>query len=324
MRLFDPLIPLSSLLERLKQRETVFTDKLVPADDLTVDAGTGHLVVRNGRSTEHPFQPQALQLLAGKLRVPHSYLTRCPPELRALNLNHWLRRQSCREFFLRLDGDRVRAVLSPRYRPVSNVQVAETIRQRAGNVVVRAEVDRLRMLLQVVNGRSHEAGRNDRLFAGMHLRNSEVGFLAVELRCMIYRQICLNGLIMGGEGIGCRKRHVTRADEVLAVLGRSIDQAVEAGAYLPGKFADTRLVRVTDPEPVIGRIAERYGFDDPTQDAILNAWDLEPESTLYGVINALTRAANDRGLLVETREKLQEVGGRIMTLASKGQRWLDQ
>jgi len=36
MRLFDPLLPLSSLLERLKQRETAFTDKLVPADDLVL------------------------------------------------------------------------------------------------------------------------------------------------------------------------------------------------------------------------------------------------------------------------------------------------
>ena len=59
-----------------------------------------------------------------------------------------------------------------------------------------------------VNGRSVEASPGDRLYGGLHTRNSEVGFMAVELRALVYRTICTNGLIMGGEGVAFRRRNL--------------------------------------------------------------------------------------------------------------------
>ena len=323
-RLFDPLIPLSQLEEHLRERETAVSDQVVSANSMSVDDQTGNLIVRNGCSREHPFQPHALQLLATKLRVPHSYLVRCPPDLRATNINHWLRRKTGQRFFLRFDGDECRAVLSERYRPVSNVQVVETLRQKAGNALVRCELDNLRLIVQVVNGRSVEASPGDRLYGGLHARNSEVGFMAVELRAMIYRTICLNGLIMGAsDGIAFRRRHVTEPVEVLARFGLAAERAIEEGSFLPRRFADTKLIRVPDVEPVFERISSRYHLDDAEQDAIWNAWAMEPGEHLYAVINSLTRAGNDRGLGIEAREKLQQLGGRLLGLASKGQKWID-
>ena len=324
MQLTDPLLPVSMLIDRLHERDQRFHDKLVAADDLSVDSDTGNLIVRNGTSQEHPFQPQALKLLASKLRVPHSYLTRCEPELRATNLNWWLRRKSGQRFFLRFDQDEIRAVLSPRYEPVSNLEIAEEVQKRAGNVSVRCELDQLRMLLQVIHGRSVEASPGDRLHPGMHIRNSEVGFMAVELKAMIFRSICTNGLILGSSaGTAFRRRHITVSDEVMFLFGGALAKAIDAGASLPGQFADTMFIMVPDPELVFDRIAKRYDFDEVEQDAIWTAYSREPGKTLYHVINGITGAANNLALSVESRERLQETGGRIMELASNGTRWID-
>jgi len=325
VRLYEPLIPISDLVERLRERETAFSDKVVYADAMSVDPKSGNLLVTNGVIREHPLQSQALQLFASKLRIPHSYLVRCPPELRAENCNFWLRQQAGRRLMLRFDFEEVRAVLSERYEPVSNLEVAEEIRKRAGNVLVRCELDRCRFIAQVVNGRSVEASPGDRLHGGMHVRNSEVGHLALELRTFVFRTICLNGLILGSaEGVSFRRRHVTECVEVLAKFGYAAERAVEAGAFLPGKFADTRMVKVGDVHAVYDRIRTRYALDETEDEAVRRAWAVEPEDTLYGVINGITRAGNDHVLSIESREKLQETGGRIMALASKGQRWLEQ
>jgi len=49
--------------------------------------------------------PSAQRLLSNRLRVPYSYLSRCPSELQARNLNYWIEqeRQQRETFFCRFD-----------------------------------------------------------------------------------------------------------------------------------------------------------------------------------------------------------------------------
>jgi hypothetical protein len=61
--------------------------------------------------------PTAQRLLSNRLRVPYSYLSRCPAELQARNLNYWIEqeRQQRETFFCRFDANRLRAVFTERY-----------------------------------------------------------------------------------------------------------------------------------------------------------------------------------------------------------------
>ena len=111
--------------------------------------------------------------------------------------------------------------------------------------------------------------------------------------------------------------------EVLARLGSAIGEAVETGRDLPRQFADTRFILVRDPAPVIERLTKRYGFDELEQDAIWRAFHQEPGKTLFHIINGVTGAANNHSLSLESRQKCQEVGGRILELAAGGTRWID-
>ena len=42
---------------------------------------------------EFEVLPSAQRLFANRLRVPHAYLLRCPADLQAHNLNHWIREE---------------------------------------------------------------------------------------------------------------------------------------------------------------------------------------------------------------------------------------
>ena len=74
---------------------------------------------------------------------------------------------------------------------------------------------------------------------------------------------------------------------------------------------------------VLERIGGRYKFDEPEVEASKAAWHIEPGESLWSVIQAVTRAANSPALSVDSREKLQMTGGRILELAGRGNRWLD-
>jgi len=60
--------------------------------------------------------PSAQRLLANRLRVPHSYLSRCPKELQRQNLDYWIKLEGNKRetFFCRFAGNQLRAVFTKR------------------------------------------------------------------------------------------------------------------------------------------------------------------------------------------------------------------
>ncbi|MCA8939126.1 MAG: hypothetical protein KDB07_04935, partial [Planctomycetes bacterium] len=137
-----PSATLSQLGEVLKEASRFHHDISVHSHDLSIDHESGALTLTTGVShgpssswAQGPFSTSiresghrrlvlkdtALAQLAAKLNVPASYLRRCPPELLAQNINHWLQQDDNRELLLRCDGDQARAVLSPRYQRVDNI-----------------------------------------------------------------------------------------------------------------------------------------------------------------------------------------------------------
>ena len=67
--------------------------------------------------------PQAQRLLANRLRVPFTYLDRCPADLQAENLNYWLEQEKKERgtFFCRFNCEhQVRAVFTDRYTAIDH------------------------------------------------------------------------------------------------------------------------------------------------------------------------------------------------------------
>ena len=322
-KLFESLLPLLQLLEMLKERASNFHDKVVEARNLAIDDQSGTLLIRNGSTESYDWQPQAFSLVCSKLRTPASFMERCPTWLRAQNMNTFLRRDPDREFLVRLDGTEARAILSPRYKPVSNVSLVEALYSELGNVILRAEVDPLQMILQVVTDRGQEISPGDRVHGGCQVGNSEVGFRCIGVQSWALRVLCLNGLLLGGQAMTYKRKHLTDPDQVLSDFRKAVAEAAEAGASVPSQLGDLRYIKISNHERVLERIQERYKLQPEEMEAVWRAWPSEAGDSLFHVVGAITRAGNDRSLDVESSARMQELGGRILTLASRGERWVD-
>ena len=99
------------------------TDRLISTPDIAFD----NLKTVRLAGEPHPLRPRAQSLMANRLGIPMQYLQRCPAEVQAYNLNHWILHEPNPELFFRFDGNEVRAIFTPRYRPMDNLEVLERL-----------------------------------------------------------------------------------------------------------------------------------------------------------------------------------------------------
>jgi hypothetical protein len=57
----------------------------------------------------------AQQSIACRLGIPINYLKKCPPEMQAYSMNHWIKKEKNEELFFRFDAEEVRAIFTPKY-----------------------------------------------------------------------------------------------------------------------------------------------------------------------------------------------------------------
>jgi hypothetical protein len=314
-RLYGPPAALGELDAELEWQARRQSDLLVPADDVRMDS------VRNlkVRGVPYPMRREALDQLAARVRVPAAYLRRCPDDLVALNVNRWLGRMGG-ELLVRLEDGQVRAVLSARYQPVSHLALVRAMLEHVPEETpVRYELSAQHFAAQVLTPGALSGGG---MHGGIYLGNSETGHRVVEMQALVYRVICLNGLILADAATTLRRRH-TR--EAMATLDEAREMAGEAWrrtARMPDRFEAVRSIRVPKPKEALEHIGRRFQLGEPEQMAIGEAFEVEPGDTLFDVINAVTRAGNSPALSLTERTDLQQLGGRILDLAEKGERWL--
>ena len=118
---------LENVIDQVHQISANHYDEIVPVQEMEFDSLKRMWVA--GKQVE--VAPSAQRLLSNRLRVPFSYLSRCPANLQAENLNYWIEqeRQHRDTFFCRFDGPRLRAVFTDRYRPLDNMEVLSQLIQ---------------------------------------------------------------------------------------------------------------------------------------------------------------------------------------------------
>lgn len=76
------------------------TDHLIATPDIRFD----DLKTVRIAGEAHPLRSTAQSLIASRLGIPLSYLTKCPPEVQAYNLNYWIGCERNPKLFFRFDG----------------------------------------------------------------------------------------------------------------------------------------------------------------------------------------------------------------------------
>jgi len=303
----------------------------------------GELALENGSRHEFPVTDHAHSQIAQRLDIPAKYYQRMKaeqPQLLAQNVNTWFQQNPERRMIRTLDG-KARAFLSDRYRRLDNYDLAEAVLPVLGEMgegiqIISSELTEKRMYIKAINRRLElEVKRGDVVQAGICITNSEVGLGSLRVEPLIYRLVCLNGMI--SQDFSTKKYHVGRAaedgdayelysDDTLKADDRAfflkVQDTVRATVDM-AKFSTIveRMKEATEqkiegnPVEAVEVLSEKFGYSNEEKTGILTHLIQGGDLTAYGMLNAITRTSQDLEDYDRATE-LERDGSKILSLPS--------
>jgi hypothetical protein len=308
---------LETVINEVHQQSDNHFDEVVPVNEMQFDSLEQMWVA--GKQVE--VAPTAQKLLSNRLRVPFSYLSRCPADLQARNLNYWIekKRKHRDTFFCRFDANRLRAVFTERYRPLDNMEILAQLLQHGFDPTtpVQYAMDDGMFLVKIPEyarafGVNPVYGKLDEIVPGISFANSEVGLLAFNIEAFFYRLVCTNGLIAKTSSTVSRFKHISNRG--LENFPETIAGVIEDSIRKQEQFKLSRQSPVDEPIRSIESFSQRFGLSQPETEVVRQAYYLEQGGTMFHIINAFTRAAQNEQLDTLQAYRLESAGGQILSL----------
>lgn len=231
---------LTELAQELERQRTSRADFVADQGAIEVRVVEGEIVAEGlPKLNAVPFTNYAHKQLADHLEIPARYYDRMQanqPQLLAENINTWLHADPENKRMLRLLDGRVRAVLSEKYRPLDNIELAEAVIPTLLEheiQIVSSELTETRMYIKGILpslsdklpdglqfGVGHNAvalgrnayGRDGRLVSAIVISNSDVGNGSLRVEPSVFTTWCTNLAILFEAKM--KKYHVGRANQV--------------------------------------------------------------------------------------------------------------
>jgi hypothetical protein len=336
---------LNELALELKRQNDSKRDFLAPACQILVKTEDKRTTVDLDACGVFPVRDTAHPQLAELAGIPKVYYDRLrdqAPKLFDYNVNHWLSTNTSRRMVRTLDGH-ARAVLSGKYRPLDNFDLAEAalpLLMERGFEVVSCEITEKRFFLKVVTPHIQgEVKRGDLVQAGLSISNSEIGEGTLRIDPLLFFLVCTNGMITADSRV--KKYHVGRAvdglDAAMEFYRSETRQADDKAFWmkvrdvlagvLTQEWLDHQLLKLRESSEqlflapaaqVVEVTAKRFHFTNEERDSVLErliqGHNSQPELTRYGLAQAVTRASH----VIEDYERATEFecfGGQIIELA---------
>ncbi len=308
---------LENVINAVHQDSINHFDQVMPVHEMEFDSLKQMWI--SGKQVE--VAPTAQRLLSNRLRVPYSYLSRCPEDLQARNLNFWIEqeRQHRDTFFCRFDGGTLRAVFTERYQPLDNMEILSQVLAQgfSPGMQVQYSLDHGMFLLKIPNfekafGVNSGHGPLDEIVPGLAFANSEVGILAFSIESFFYRILCTNGLISIAKACSSRFKHISTKG--LENFPQVLADVIDGSAQNQEGFKLSRESHVDDPFSSIEAFSRRFGLSQNEADIVKKSFEQEPGETLFHVINAFTASAKVEGLSTADVYKFEKAGGQILSM----------
>ena len=299
---------LGKVQNRVIEMAKNYHDEYVPVQDISFE----NLKSVNIGNSIHPLKTVAQWEISNRLGVPYSYLRKCPEDVQAYNLNHWIKKERNEELFFRFDDQEVRAVFTPRYVPVDNIAVMERLDALGfgPDTKVQSRLDGNFLMVNIPDpGKEFAIAAKDKMRPGISIGNSEVGIASLSIAAFILRLVCTNGLISKTETTSSY-RHVSsgildKFPEVMAMLSQEIGQQRQQLQF-------SIQSKVDNPESTMMLFNRQFALGEQEKQAVEWGWIFEAGETMYNVVNAYTKASQYDGLPADSAHKLQRVGGQIL------------
>jgi len=346
---------LTELAQEIERRAESKRDYIAPVKKLsavveTVD--TLPQVVMNLKGQDSfPITPYAHGQMASYLEIPKKYYDRMladAPHILMDSINRWLQDHGNESRMIRVLDDKMRALLSDRFRPMENEDLAEAVLpvlNDLGVIVLSADITDRKFYLKAVDERitldiptgkfMGDGGHTifDTVSPAITISNSEIGAGTMLIETSIWTKACTN---LATFGASMRKYHAgTRADvsdEVYALLSdktREVsDEAlwrqardITKGAFEQARFeaiakklGDASEDKIEDsPIEVIERVRKRFSWTDGERDSVLKHLITGGDLTRYGLHAAVTRSSEDLDDYDRASE-FERLGGDIIEL----------
>lgn len=337
------LVDLATELERQSEAKK---DYLIDTRELKFEhAGGEEFALEVGETDSGIIADQAHSQIAAHTNVPLRYYQKMAaeaPELLVRNVTHWFQEDPARRMVRTMDG-KARAFLSDRYRRIDNDQIFQAAGQAlvesgAPVEVVSTEVTDRKLYIQAkfpMLERNVQVG--DPVQGGLIITNSEIGAGALEIRPMIYRLICTNGMVRGTDADSgrLRRHHLgprIEAGEDYSIYSEDTLRADDKALML--KIRDSILslsdpelfiklveqmkaaaggIPVANPIKAVEELGKVFSFREAEVTRITENLIADRDYSRYGMLNAVTKLANG----VESYDRaveLEETGGRILSM----------
>lgn len=297
--------------------------------------------------SEHEFAPTrvCIEQIGDRVGIPRKYAERMQtsaPVLLANNVNHWFASQPENRMLrtLRNGTDVARAFLSDRYRPLDNADIAERVLPelvRMGLEVKSTAITETRLYIQAVSPKMEATIRKvgDTVQSGIIISNSEIGLGSLNMRHLVYTLRCTNGMIaenivkqhhVGRRGLGDMDGEEAReffSDETRKADDKAFWMKVgdmmkhtlsrEKFDEIIDRLNATVGVEIEKPIEVVETMSERFAWQDGEKDSVLTHLIKGGDLSQYGLLNAVTRTAEDLTNYDRAIE-FEKMGGEIMLL----------
>jgi hypothetical protein len=317
--------------------------------DFLIDTREVKMLAEGGRMTMNlnkgalEFAPRTHmhRQIGERLGIPSPYYNRMlseAPDLLAANANRWLQKDpETRLLRLVTEGKATagRAFLSDRYRRLDNYDLMEHIVPKivkSGAKITSSEVTETNLYIHAIFPKlEREIKKGDVVQSGLVVRNSEVGKGTLQVQPLVYRLVCLNGLILPDASL--RKYHIggkNEADgeelfrnETLVAMDKTFWMQVEdvvdsvltetVFAAAVEKLKDASEVKIKKPQAAVELTAKHFGISKDETESVMRNLIEGADLSQYGMVNAFTAVANDlkdydRGV------EFEEMGGKILEL----------
>jgi hypothetical protein len=210
----------------------------------------------------------------------------------------------------------LRAFVSPTYAPIDDLHVFDTLRNTLGGRVrelrfVRLDLTDESSQYAAVCGEDVDLGiaKPDHHRNGFVIANSETGSRSLSLLVWVWRLVCSNGLVAPESSI-FRMVHRRQKDGVMqAKLAMAVRLLPEYWNRTERALRNARQDPVDDPHAALEVMVTAHPQLRPISESVYDAYEQDPEPTRFGLIQAVTRAA--QALRPEDRLTVEEFAGRI-------------
>jgi len=301
---------LENVISTVHEQSANHYDEIVPVTDMSFSS----LERMEIAGQSFGVLPSAQRLLANRLRVPYSYLSRCPQELQAENLNYWIEQESRNReaLFCRYTGDAIRAVFTERYVPTDNLSVLSKMLEYgfSPSTEIQFTMDAEMMSVKVPEyDRAFRLTEEDKIVPGISIANSEVGILALSIEAYFYRLVCTNGMV-AKTAVDARYKHISR--KVMDEFPMIMEGVISQSRHGYDRFRISAESLVDNPESTISTFARQFQIPAEQAEIVQQAFFLEQGATMFHIIQAFTRAAQDRRLSGTDSYRMERAGGAIL------------